>query len=130
MLDNVGALVDTCKLFLRTVSMSSTSVGVPTNGSNSEPERTTSDQSSDEELRDKGFPPQRHAGAVGLGPEYAMGASVSEKLEGLKEEIKGKITKRPNLVEHGRELRTGELKRKVRAQADTHDPFATPDDQK
>lgn len=110
--------------------MSSTGVDLPAKGSNTGPERATSNQSSPDELRDKGFPPQRHAGAVGLGPEYAMGASVSEKLEGLKDEIKGKITGKPQLVEHGRELRTGELKRKEKAQADAHDPFTTSGDQK
>ncbi|KAI6112273.1 hypothetical protein EDD16DRAFT_1175371 [Pisolithus croceorrhizus] len=106
--------------------MSSTGVDPSAIGSNTEPECTTPDQSSSDELQDKGFPPQRHAGAIGLGPEYAMGASVSEKLEGLKEEIKGKITGRPELVEHGRELRTGELKRKEKEQADAEDPFSTP----
>ncbi|KAI6121129.1 hypothetical protein F5141DRAFT_998221 [Pisolithus sp. B1] len=124
--------------------MSSTGVDPSAIGSNTEPERTTSDQSSSDELQDKGFPPQRHAGAIGLGPEYAMGASTSEKLQGLKEEMKGKITGKLELVEHGRELRTGELKRKEKEQvriplncefqirsnnsiqADTEDPFSTP----
>ena len=35
-----------------------------------------------------------------------------DKLTGLKEEVKGKVTRKPDLVQHGKELRTGELKRK------------------
>ena len=77
------------------------------------------------------YPPQLHAGAVGLGPEFAKGAvrthrslsptklinympvqTTSEKIDGLKEEIKGKIKHDPELVEHGRDRRTGALKRK------------------
>jgi hypothetical protein len=37
---------------------------------------------------------------------------VSDKIGGLKQEIKGKIKHDPELVEHGREQRTGQLKRK------------------
>ena len=76
------------------------------------------------------YPPQRHAGAVGYGPEYGKGAvclsvffgptstneyqqSTGDKLEGLKEELKGKIMHEPDLVQHGHDLRTGELKRKA-----------------
>ncbi|KAI0674320.1 hypothetical protein C8Q78DRAFT_967696 [Trametes maxima] len=59
-----------------------------------------------------GYPEQRHAGAVGYGPEYGKGASTGDKLTGYKEEAKGKILRKPDLVEHGRELRTGELKKK------------------
>jgi hypothetical protein len=38
--------------------------------------------------------------------------TISEKIDGLKEELKGKIKHDPELVEHGRDKRTGELKRK------------------
>ncbi|KAF9788435.1 hypothetical protein BJ322DRAFT_1106428 [Thelephora terrestris] len=62
--------------------------------------------------QDPDYPPQHHAGAVGLGPEFAKGASIDEKVDGLKQEIVGKIKRDPELVEHGRDLRTGELKRK------------------
>lgn len=79
---------------------------------------------------DNTYPPQRHAGAVGYGPEYGKGTvrrpsintlcvsligcmkGTSDKLQGLKEEFKGKLLHKPELVQHGRELRTGELKRK------------------
>lgn len=37
---------------------------------------------------------------------------MNDKLDGLKEEIKGKIKNDPELVQHGRDKRTGELKRK------------------
>ncbi|PIL31460.1 hypothetical protein GSI_06161 [Ganoderma sinense ZZ0214-1] len=61
---------------------------------------------------DNTYPPQRHAGAVGYGPEYGKGTGTSDKLQGLKEEFKGKVLRKPELVQHGRDLRTGELKRK------------------
>jgi hypothetical protein len=37
---------------------------------------------------------------------------LSDKITGLKEQIKGKITKNPRLVEQGHERKTGELKHK------------------
>ncbi|KAI0646320.1 hypothetical protein C8Q79DRAFT_661102 [Trametes meyenii] len=69
------------------------------------------------------YPEQRHAGAVGYGPEYGKGVSTGDKLTGYKEEVKGKILRKPDLVEHGRELRTGELKKKQ--QEEDFDPFGT-----
>lgn len=76
-----------------------------------------------------GYPPQLHAGAVGLGPEYGVQqqATAYDKLEGLKEEIKGKVTRNPDKVQHGKEMRTGELKRKQHEQDDA-DPFGTAGD--
>ncbi|KAI0653919.1 hypothetical protein C8Q70DRAFT_926767, partial [Cubamyces menziesii] len=68
-----------------------------------------------------GYPEQRHAGAVGYGPEYGKGASTGDKITGLKEELKGKILHKPDVVEHGRELRTGELKKKQQEDQD-HPP--------
>jgi len=62
--------------------------------------------------RDVDYPPQRHTGAVGLGPEFVKGASLDDKFNGLKQELKGKMKHDSKLVEHGRDLRTGELKRK------------------
>ena len=38
--------------------------------------------------------------------------AINEKIDGLKQEIKGKIKHDPELVERGRQQRTGELKRK------------------
>lgn len=42
---------------------------------------------------------------------------LGDKLEGMAEEIKGKILRKPEVVEHGRERRTGELARKERERA-------------
>lgn len=77
------------------------------------------------------YPEQKHTGAVGYGPEYEKGAvgpgslvqrlhqdlitfvqAFDSKLSGLKEQIKGKVTRNPDLVEHGRQQRTGELKKR------------------
>ncbi|EMD36282.1 hypothetical protein CERSUDRAFT_74298 [Gelatoporia subvermispora B] len=63
--------------------------------------------------QDQTYPEQRHAGAVGYGPEYGKGASTGDKFEGYKTELKGKILKKPDLVQHGHEMRTGELKKKA-----------------
>lgn len=38
--------------------------------------------------------------------------TTGDKIQGLKEEIAGKVTRNPEKVEHGKELRTGELKKK------------------
>lgn len=37
---------------------------------------------------------------------------VGEKLGGLTEEVKGKVLKKPEVVQHGHDRRTGELKKK------------------
>jgi len=50
---------------------------------------------------------------------YTPAQAISEKIDGLKEEIKGKIKHDPELVEHGRDKRTGELKRKEMRQVDS-----------
>ncbi|KAI0072474.1 hypothetical protein K474DRAFT_1667768 [Panus rudis PR-1116 ss-1] len=70
-----------------------------------------------------GYPEQRHAGHAGLGPEYGKGASGSDKIAGLKEVLVGKVTRNPDKVEHGKELRTGELKKK-QTEGDSANPFA------
>ncbi|KAI0360667.1 hypothetical protein OH77DRAFT_1393593 [Trametes cingulata] len=72
-----------------------------------------------------GYPEQKHAGAVGYGPEYGKGASTGDKLTGIKEEMKGKILRKPDVVEHGREMRTGELKKKQQEQ-DPNPPMSYP----
>jgi hypothetical protein len=43
---------------------------------------------------------------VGLLPQ-----GFSEKVAGFKEEAKGKILHKPELVQHGHDLRTGDLKK-------------------
>jgi hypothetical protein len=37
---------------------------------------------------------------------------IGEKIAGIKEQVKGKITKNPDLVEHGQLRRTGELQKR------------------
>ncbi|KAG1733924.1 uncharacterized protein EDB91DRAFT_1148102 [Suillus paluster] len=75
---------------------------------------------------DSQLPPQRHAGAVGLGPSYNQGVGFGDKISGLQEEIKGKIMKKPELVEHGREKRMGVLKKREQEEQDKkEDPFTT-----
>ncbi|KAI0782732.1 hypothetical protein C8Q75DRAFT_786618 [Abortiporus biennis] len=70
------------------------------------------------------YPEQRHAGAVGLGPEYGKGASGSDKITGWKEEIEGKVLRNPAKLQHGKDLRTGELKKREQAEEDEN-PFAS-----
>ena len=48
--------------------------------------------------------------------------SISEEVEGLMQEIKGKIKHDPKLVQHGRDQRTGELKRKEMRQVNSFRP--------
>ena len=49
---------------------------------------------------------------------------ISERIDGLKQEIKGKIKHDPELVVHGREKRTGELKRNEMRQVDSFPSLA------
>ncbi|KAI0314182.1 hypothetical protein OF83DRAFT_1138058 [Amylostereum chailletii] len=57
------------------------------------------------------YPPQLHAGKVGYGPSYGRGVGMGEKIAGVKEEVVGKVLRKPETVEHGHLRRTGELKR-------------------
>ncbi|KAJ8582421.1 hypothetical protein M405DRAFT_800332 [Rhizopogon salebrosus TDB-379] len=101
-------------------------------GANTQPRTSTvssSDAPSQDISADKGLPPQRHAGAVGLGPAYHQGPGLGDKIIGLEEEIKGKVLRKPDLVEHGRERRTGELKKKELEADAREDPFAKQGDQ-
>jgi hypothetical protein len=77
------------------------------------------------------YPEQRHAGALGYGPNYhrrtvsnkhkvlsfgrhshrcVNNQSAGEKFQGIKEQLKGKIMGKPDLVEHGRLRRTDKLR--------------------
>ncbi|KAL8292170.1 hypothetical protein RQP46_001636 [Phenoliferia psychrophenolica] len=71
-----------------------------------------------------GYPEQKHAGKVGYGPNYHQGPTTSDKLSGMKDIVKGKITKNPELVEEGKLRKTGELQEKKQAEDDANDPFA------
>ncbi|KAG2126912.1 hypothetical protein DEU56DRAFT_703683, partial [Suillus clintonianus] len=106
-------------------------------GTNTEPRRSTASstetptQTAPEELTDASqLPPQRHAGALGLIQRLRAKRSrgLGEKLGGSQAELKGKIAKKPELVEHGHERRTRILKQKEQEQDDEEDPFATPED--
>ncbi|KAI0729200.1 hypothetical protein C8Q72DRAFT_778626 [Fomitopsis betulina] len=77
---------------------------------------TASRDDTDAENGSDGYPEQRHAGAVGLGPEFGRGVTTGDKIEGYKEELKGKILRKPDVVQHGHDLRTGELKRREDAE--------------
>ena len=48
-----------------------------------------------------GYPEQTHSGSLGLGPNYAKHPTVSDKVGGTMEEIKGKILHKPEAVQHG-----------------------------
>ncbi len=42
----------------------------------------------------------------------AYGQTLGDKIIGLKDEVAGKITRNPEKVQHGKEQKSGELKRK------------------
>ncbi|KAE9392115.1 hypothetical protein BT96DRAFT_1000661 [Gymnopus androsaceus JB14] len=64
---------------------------------------------------ENGYPEQRHSGAVGYGPNYNQGVGFSEKLGGLKEQVKGTLTKNHDLKEEEQDL-------------NKNDPFKTADE--
>lgn len=68
-----------------------------------------------------GYPVQQHAGKVGYGPNYHAGPTVGDKIEGVKDIIKGKILKKPELVEEGRLKKTGEMAERKQAEDDAND---------
>ncbi|KAG2129551.1 uncharacterized protein EDB93DRAFT_114613 [Suillus bovinus] len=108
--------------------MSSSTAHPSAVGTNTQPTTASTEAPTQPTITDDSqIPPQRHAGATGLGPLYGQGAGLGDKLGGLQEEIKGTITKNPELVEHGRERRTGILKKKEQEQ-DEEDPFAKSED--
>ncbi|KAJ7267401.1 hypothetical protein C8J57DRAFT_1469628 [Mycena rebaudengoi] len=76
------------------------------------------------------YPEQKHAGKVGLGPNFSDKPGLSDKIVGLKEQVIGKLTKNPELATHGHDLKTGELKKKERDADAASDPFSNPDEKK
>ncbi|KAJ7088619.1 hypothetical protein C8R44DRAFT_892684 [Mycena epipterygia] len=108
-------------------------------GSNTMPDATktqapnaesTNKDSVEADHLDSTYPEQKHAGVVGYGPNYNKGAGFVDKITGLKEELKGKVTKNPELVSKGHDRMTGELKHKELDEDAAKDPFAAPDDKK
>ncbi|KAJ7678122.1 hypothetical protein DFH06DRAFT_901742, partial [Mycena polygramma] len=79
---------------------------------------------------DSTYPEQKHAGAVGYGPNYNPHAGLGDKITGLKEQVKGKISHNPDLVAQGHERVTGDLKKKELQGDNDPDPFADPEDKK
>ncbi|KAJ7182733.1 hypothetical protein C8R43DRAFT_967931 [Mycena crocata] len=92
--------------------------------------QSTNKESVDADHLDSNYPEQKHAGKVGYGPNYNQGAGIAEKITGLKEELKGKVTKNPELVAKGHDRVTGELKHKELEADAAADPFANPDEKK
>ncbi|CAE6444298.1 hypothetical protein BN14_10161 [Rhizoctonia solani AG-1 IB] len=80
------------------------------------------------------YPPQLHAGKVGYGPHYAevhgKENGLGAKLTGVKEQLKGMVTRNHELQQKGKERRTGELAAKEHAEDDAQNPFQHPDDNK
>ncbi|KAI0266381.1 hypothetical protein BC834DRAFT_125913 [Gloeopeniophorella convolvens] len=95
-----------------------------------EPTRQASSGGSqdDSNLDQDGYPPQRHAGVVGYGPNYNRGATMGDKLTGVKEEIRGHVTRNPEVAARGHDRRTGELKRREHEQEDTRISSETPEE--
>jgi len=86
------------------------------------------DAANDHQAADTGhpneeYPPQLHAGKVGLGPHYgeANRVTIGEQITGIRETIKGRLKHDSQLEERGHERITGELKRKEREKE--NDPF-------
>ncbi|KAG6875528.1 hypothetical protein C0993_008783 [Termitomyces sp. T159_Od127] len=74
------------------------------------------------------YPPQRHAGKVGYGPQYHLGPTFGEKVKGYEEELKGHLTHNHELVEHGKMMVSGELKRREREHdMKSNSPFEKPE---
>ncbi|KAG6890042.1 hypothetical protein C0995_012499 [Termitomyces sp. Mi166 len=77
------------------------------------------------------YPPQRHAGKVGYGPQYHIGPTIAERIQGYEEELRGHLTHNHALVEHGRMMVSGELKRMEREHdMNSNDPSGQTEDKK
>ncbi|KAF5327531.1 hypothetical protein D9619_004368 [Psilocybe cf. subviscida] len=76
------------------------------------------------------LPEQLHAGKVGYGPNYHRGPTLEDKMMGIKEEIKGKLTRNSERVEHGREIKSGKEREKKLTGEDEPNPFANADEDK
>jgi len=77
------------------------------------------------------YPEPIHAGAVGVGPEYGQQGKTDThgRLQGMKEVVKGKLTKNQDLAETGRKRMTGELAREQQEEADNKNPFGNAKDE-
>ncbi|KIY65361.1 hypothetical protein CYLTODRAFT_424407 [Cylindrobasidium torrendii FP15055 ss-10] len=69
------------------------------------------------------YPEQKHAGKTGYGPNFKLGPTMGDKMDGAKEILKGKVKRNPELVQHGRDEISGKLQQRER-ELDMHeDPF-------
>jgi len=107
--------------------------GVPSESNSTQDQNQNGDQADGgQQGQDDGYPEQRHAGKLdGVGPEYGMQnrVTVFERLQGVKEQVKGTILRKPDVKQHGKERMTGELKKKQKEEEDKADPFGNaPDD--
>ncbi|KAG8905445.1 hypothetical protein FRB99_008942 [Tulasnella sp. 403] len=76
---------------------------------------------------DTEYPEQKHAGKVGYGPNYAETrgkVTLSEKMEGLKAEMKGKMTHNEKLMQKGHDKRTGQAKHREVEEGNNPGAFA------
>ncbi|KAJ7768273.1 hypothetical protein B0H16DRAFT_1519218 [Mycena metata] len=106
-------------------------------GANTQPDATKTQPESDAQTNkesaegdhlDSQYPEQKHAGAVGFGPNYHQTPGFLDKVTGLKEEMKGKVTRNPDLAAKGHDRMTGELKKKELEADAAEDPFANPEE--
>ncbi|GAA5913344.1 hypothetical protein JCM5296_003139 [Sporobolomyces johnsonii] len=78
------------------------------------------------------YPPQLHAGKLGLGPHYNDGSGLPDQLKATGEIIKGKLTHNQALVDQGHARQSGEIAQRQRAEefASDDSPFGhtRPDD--
>ncbi|KAG8987981.1 hypothetical protein FRB90_003041 [Tulasnella sp. 427] len=101
----------------------------------SRPDIAGSDSAADKPAAHEDYPEQKHAGKVGYGPNFAEArgkVTMGEKIDGLKEEVKGKIKKDEHMIQEGHDKRTGELKRRQMEEENNPKAFAgaKPDESK
>ncbi|KAJ7220560.1 hypothetical protein GGX14DRAFT_694913 [Mycena pura] len=100
-------------------------------GTNTVPDTTQDeerDSVSDAPLENSQYPEQKHAGAVGYGPNWHSKPGFLDKVTGIKEQVSGKVTRNPELAQRGHDRRTGELHQNELEADAKEDPFANPEE--
>ncbi|KAK7050487.1 calmodulin-like protein [Favolaschia claudopus] len=95
-----------------------------------EDESQTNKESVDADHLNSEYPEQKHAGAVGYGPNYHAKPGFLDKITGMKEQVQGKVTHNPELATKGHDRITGDLKKKELDADAKADPFADPEQKK
>ncbi|KAH8923827.1 hypothetical protein BT69DRAFT_1319275 [Atractiella rhizophila] len=96
---------------------------------NQGPRATGDEGASDAPPPGEDYPPQLHAGKLeGVGPEYHNEHKFSSKMTGVKEQMKGHITRNHDLVNQGKERYSGELAQKEREHEQNENPFGNAGD--